>query len=84
MQHHVVAALFGFNVSSRLSQGGFDAPSEQSVHAASVLASEFHNGSDNIVLLVHVTSGTVDSAAVRAAGRIRDLLMCAHDRPNVV
>jgi putative drug exporter of the RND superfamily len=65
----VLAALFGYNVSSRLSQGGFDAPSEQSVHAANVLASEFHNGSDNIVLLVHATSGTVDSPEVRAAGQ---------------
>jgi RND superfamily putative drug exporter len=65
----VLAALFGGNVSSHLSQGGFDAPSEQSVHAANVLASEFHNGSDNIVLLVHATSGTVDSPDVAAAGR---------------
>ncbi|HEY3842230.1 MAG TPA: MMPL family transporter, partial [Acidimicrobiales bacterium] len=64
----VVAGFFGGNVSSRLSQGGFDAPSEQSVHAANVLASEFHNGTDNIILLVHATSGTVDSAAVAAAG----------------
>jgi putative drug exporter of the RND superfamily len=64
----VVAALFGGNVSSRLSQGGFDAPSEQSVHAANVLASEFHNGSDNIILLVHASSGTVDSPGVAAAG----------------
>ncbi len=64
----VVAGFFGGNVSSRLSQGGFDAPSEQSVHAANVLASEFHNGTDNIILLVHATTGTVDSAAVAAAG----------------
>jgi RND superfamily putative drug exporter len=64
----IVAAFFGGTVSSRLSQGGFDAPSEQSVHAANVLASEFHNGSDNIILLVHATSGTVDSTAVSAAG----------------
>ncbi len=64
----VVAAFFGGSVSSHLSQGGFDAPSEQSVHAANVLASEFHTGSDNIVLLVHATSGTVDSPSVRAAG----------------
>jgi RND superfamily putative drug exporter len=65
----VVAAFFGGTVSARLSQGGFDAPSEQSVHAANILASEFHNGSDNIILLVHTTSGTVDGAGAAAAGR---------------
>ena len=64
----VVAAVLGGNVYSRLSEGGFDAPSEQSVHAADVLASEFHNGSDNLVLLVHATRGTVDSPAVAEAG----------------
>jgi putative drug exporter of the RND superfamily len=64
----VVGAIFGGNVESRLSEGGFDANSEQSVHAANVLASEFHNGLDNIVLLVHADSGSVDSAQVAAAG----------------
>jgi len=64
----IVAAFFGGNVASKLSQGGFDAASEQSVHAANVLASEFHNGSDNFVILVHATSGNVDSARVTAAG----------------
>ncbi len=65
----VVAAMLGGNVSSRLSQGGFDANSEQSVQAANVLASRFHDGADNIVLLVHVQRGTVDSPAVADAGR---------------
>ncbi|HEY1651403.1 MAG TPA: MMPL family transporter [Acidimicrobiales bacterium] len=64
----VLAAVFGGNVSSRLSQGGFDASSEQSVQAADVLASKFHSGSDNFILLVHATRGTVDSPAVVAAG----------------
>jgi RND superfamily putative drug exporter len=64
----VVAALFGGNVTPKLSRGGFDAPSEQSVHAANVLASEFHDGSDNILILVHASSGTIDNAAVAAAG----------------
>jgi RND superfamily putative drug exporter len=66
----VVAALFGGNAASRLSQGGFDAPSEESVHAANILASEFHNGSDNIILLVHASTGSVDSAGVAAAGQV--------------
>jgi len=65
----VVAAALGGNVSSRLSQGGFDDPSEQSVQAANVLASRFHNGSDNIILLVRARDGTIDSPAVAAAGR---------------
>jgi RND superfamily putative drug exporter len=64
-----VSGFFGASVSSRLSQGGFDAPSEQSVHAANVLASEFHDGSDNIILLVQAKSGTVNSPAVAAAGQ---------------
>jgi putative drug exporter of the RND superfamily len=65
----VVAAVLGGNVASRLSQGGFDANSEQSVQAADVLASKFHDGADNIVLLVHARHGTVDSPEVAAAGR---------------
>jgi RND superfamily putative drug exporter len=62
------AALLGGNVSSRLSQGGFDAASEQSVQAGDVLASEFHNGADNLILLVTARHGTVDSPDVVAAG----------------
>jgi RND superfamily putative drug exporter len=65
----VVAAVLAGNVSSRLSQGGFDDPSEQSVQAADALASRFHDGADNFVLLVHARHGTVDSPAVAAAGR---------------
>jgi RND superfamily putative drug exporter len=62
------AAYFGGNVAPTLSRGGFDASTEQSVHAATALAAEFHTGSDNIFILVHATSGTVNSAAVVAAG----------------
>jgi len=72
-----VAAVLGGNVSSRLSQGGFDAPSEQSVQAADVLSSQFHNGSDNLVLLVRADHGTVDSPAVAAAGRSLTRLLAA-------
>jgi putative drug exporter of the RND superfamily len=64
----IVAAFFGGNVASKLSRGGFDAPSEQSVRAGNVLVSQFHTGSDNLIILVHATSGTVDSAAATAAG----------------
>jgi RND superfamily putative drug exporter len=73
----VVAAALGGNVSGRLSQGGFDAPSEQSVHAADVLASEFHNGSDNLVVLVHAQRGSVDGTAVASAGEALTRLLAA-------
>ena len=49
-------------------RAGSTPPSEQSVQAADVLASEFHSGSDNFILLVHARHGTVDSPAVAAAG----------------
>jgi putative drug exporter of the RND superfamily len=73
----VIAALFGGNVASRLSQGGFDANSEQSVQAADVLAARFHEGADNFVLLVHARHGTVDTPAVAAAGRELTSLLAA-------
>jgi RND superfamily putative drug exporter len=81
----VVAAALGGNVASSLSQGGFDAPSEQSVHAANVLASEFQNGSDNILILVRATSGTVNSRAVVAAGTaLTQQLAAQPDMANVM
>jgi putative drug exporter of the RND superfamily len=64
----IVAAFFGGNVASKLSRGGFDAPSEQSVRAANALVSQFHTGSDNLIILVHATSGSVDGAAATTAG----------------
>jgi RND superfamily putative drug exporter len=73
----VIAAVLGGNVSSRLSQGGFDASSEQSVQAADVLAARFHSGSDNFILLVHARHGTVDRPAVAAAGRALTRLLAA-------
>jgi RND superfamily putative drug exporter len=81
----VVAAALGGNVASRLSQGGFDDPAEQSVQAANALASRFHNGSDNFILLVHARHGTVDSPAVAAAGRsLTNLLAAQPHMANVV
>jgi RND superfamily putative drug exporter len=79
------AAYFGGNVASKLSRGGFDASSEQSVHAANILASEFHTGSDNVSILVHATSGTVNSAAVVAAGTALTKQLAAQpDMANVM
>ncbi len=77
----VAAAVLGGNVASRLSQGGFDAPSEQSVQAADALAAKFHSGSDNFILLVHAHGGTVDSPAVAAAGRALTARLAA--QPNM-
>ncbi len=73
----VVATALGGNVSNRLSQGGFDDPSEQSVQAANVLASKFDNGADNVVLLVTARHGTVDTPSVAAAGRSLTRLLAA-------
>ncbi len=81
----VGAAALGGNVASSLSRGGFDAPSEQSVHAANVLASEFHDGSDNILILVRATSGNVDSRAVTVAGTaLTQQLAAQPDMANVM
>ena len=64
-----VFAMFGLTVTRHLSQGGFDAPGSQSDHAATVLALQFHQGSENVVLVVTAKRGTVDSPSVAATGR---------------
>jgi len=77
-----VAAALGGNVSSRLSQGGFDDPSEQSVQAANVLASRFHNGSDNIILLGGVVEPPLGQAGrdVSTQRRGHDNEQSGHDQ----
>ncbi|MCU1354338.1 MAG: putative rane protein [Acidimicrobiales bacterium] len=64
----VLAGAFGGSVAKRLSSGGFDDPSSEASRARAVLADRFGTGSPNLVFLVTATSGTVDSASVRAAG----------------
>ena len=64
----VVAAGFGASAASRLSQGGFDANSEQSVQAASILQGRFGVKPANLEIIVTARNGTVNSPAVRAAG----------------
>ncbi|HEY1651730.1 MAG TPA: MMPL family transporter [Acidimicrobiales bacterium] len=64
----VIAAVLGMGVTGHLTQGGSDALSEESVHAASVLASQFHTGDTNFLVLVQARHGSVDGAAVTAAG----------------
>ena len=65
----VAAGVFGVQVTKRTSQGGFDAPTEQSIRAATVLQRDLHAGQPNIILLVTARQGSVDSPSVAAAGR---------------
>jgi RND superfamily putative drug exporter len=55
-------------VAGRLTSGGFADPSSESERAAALLQREFGTKEPNIVLLVTAKQGSVDSAAVRAAG----------------
>jgi putative drug exporter of the RND superfamily len=64
----IVAAGFGASAASRLSQGGFDADSEQSVQASHILQGRFGVTPSNVEIIVTARSGTVDSPSVRAAG----------------
>jgi RND superfamily putative drug exporter len=64
----VAAAVFGSTVTRHLSEGGLDAPSEESVLAAQVLQNQFHTGDFNFVLLLTARQGTVSDPAVTAAG----------------
>jgi RND superfamily putative drug exporter len=63
-----IAAVLGMGVTGHLTQGGSDAPSQESVRAADVLASQFHTGDSNFLVLVDARHGTVDGASVVAAG----------------
>ncbi|MGA2521323.1 MAG: MMPL family transporter [Acidimicrobiales bacterium] len=64
----VLAAAFGASVQSRLSQGGFDASSEPSVQAGSILQTRFGITPPNLEIIVQARTGTVRSPSVRAAG----------------
>ncbi len=63
-----IAAVLGMGVTGHLTQGGSDAPSQESERAANVLASQFHTGDSNFLVLVEARHGTVNGAAVAAAG----------------
>jgi RND superfamily putative drug exporter len=65
----LAAAVYGGNVATRLSSGGFDNPSSDSSQARHLLDERFHTGSPNLVLLVDAGSATVDAPQVAAAGR---------------
>lgn len=62
------AAVLGLGAFGKLRTGGFDDPNSQSSRAAAVIDDRF-GGQTNLVLLVHAPTGSVDSAAVRTAGR---------------
>ena len=65
----VAAGIFGAQVTKRTSQGGFDAPTEQSIRAATVLESDLHAGQPNLLLLITARHGSVVDHGVAAAGR---------------
>ena len=66
----VAAGALGVGAISRLQSGGFDDPSSESAHAATVLANELGRPTANLVLLVTAPEGsTVDTPAVARIGR---------------
>jgi RND superfamily putative drug exporter len=63
----VVAAIFGGEVASRLTDGGFTDPDSESATAGRLLAEEFGSAEPNLILMV--TGGDVDAPDVAEAGR---------------
>jgi len=63
----VAAAVLGLGAFGTLRSGGFDDPNAPSSRAQAVLATRFHGGA-NLILLVGVRTGDVDSPAARQAG----------------
>jgi RND superfamily putative drug exporter len=64
----VVAGALGGNVQEHLSQGGFEDPNAESTAAEHALQDTFGAGQPNFLLLVTAKHGSVDDAAVAAAG----------------
>ncbi|HEX3796666.1 MAG TPA: MMPL family transporter [Acidimicrobiales bacterium] len=64
----VIAAVFGMGATKHLSEGGSDAPTEESVRAANILESQFHTGDSNFLMIVSARHGSVNDAAVVQAG----------------
>ena len=60
---------YGGRVATKLNTGGFDDPKAESTLAGTALATQFHTGDPNLVMIVTAKSGSVDSPAVAAAGR---------------
>jgi RND superfamily putative drug exporter len=65
----VVAAVLGTGTFARLKTAGFQDPSAESTKAENILKGKFGAGDPNVVALVSVAQGTVDSPDAVAAGR---------------
>lgn len=64
----IAAGIFGGGAFGKLKNGGFTDPAAASTQAQQVIDDRF-GGETNLVLLVTAKDGTVDSAAVAAAGK---------------
>ncbi|MFC4496057.1 MMPL family transporter [Streptomyces ovatisporus] len=64
----VAMGAVGFGAFGKLQAGGFEDPDAPSSRAQSVIEEKF-GGEDNLVLLVRPAGGSLESAAVREAGR---------------
>src|SRR3954451_18342989 len=78
----VVAGAVGGGVFSRLGNAGFEDPSAPSSRALTVLADRFGTGEPDVVLVVTAKHGSVDDAAVAAAGA--ELTRRLQSQPDVV
>ncbi len=80
----IVAAALGGAVFDRLSTGGFEDPSTESVAARQLLDQQFDAGAPNVVFLLS-TDGSVDSPEVATAGLAFTAELAARpDLANVV
>jgi RND superfamily putative drug exporter len=65
----LVFAAIGAGAMGAMVLSRWEAPGTESVHAQDVLRRDFGTGNANLILLVTARTGTVDGAAVRAAGQ---------------
>jgi RND superfamily putative drug exporter len=65
----IAAAVFGADVASKLSNGGFEDPSSDGAKATAILNERFGAGEPNVILLVRADGASVDDPAVAAAGQ---------------
>ena len=81
----VAAGMFGADVASKLSNGGFEDPSSDGAKATAILDDHFGAGEPNVILLVRADGTSVDDPAVAAAGQnVTDRLAAADGVSDVV
>lgn len=80
----VLAGAIGGGVAKQLSTGGFDNPSSESGRAATYLRDVLHQGSPEIVLVVHAAKGVDDPDAAAAGQRLTQRLAKEDHLFNVV